>query len=133
MDRRVRVIIGALVGVSAALAVALAVVIATGDGDESVVGGHMTGSDSYVGMMQAMGGMDSDAMLTHMRTVLGEDGYRRMLDHWRNHSSGGPMTGNAGVDAMMHQMMDSMMQRMPADRDRMFPLPAASATSTPVR
>jgi hypothetical protein len=56
-----------------------------------------------------------------------------MLDHWRNHGAGGPMTGNPAVDEMMHQMMDSLMQRMPADRDRVLPLPADSPTATPAR
>ena len=137
MDQRAKVIIGALVVVIAILAAGLVAVVATDDGDDAMdagmAGAGMTGGDSYVGMMQAMGDMDSDAMLAHMREVLGEDGYGRMLEHWRNHRAGGPMTGDAGVDEMMHQMMDSIMQRMPADRDHMFPLPAASPTATPAR
>ena len=131
MDQRTKVIIGTLVVVSALLAAGLVVAL-TRDTDNGTAARMPMGmKDSYVGMMQAMGGMDSDAMLTHMQEVLGEDGYRRMLDHWASHRAGGPMTGNPGADAMMHQMMDSMMQRMPADRGRLLPLPATSPTATP--
>lgn len=125
VNQQAKIIIGALVIVVASLAVGLAAV-ASDDGD-SMAGMRMDGRDSYAGMMQAMGTMDSDAMLTHMREAIGDEGYRRMLDHWRDHRAGGPMAG-AGVDEMMHQMMDSMMQRMPADRGRILPLPTATAT-----
>ena len=91
-----------------------------------------------MGMMQAMGDMDSDALLTHMHEVLGEDGYERMLEHFRDHRSGGPMTGDAAVDGMMHQMMDGMLQQMPDDSGQMMPMmpgmtstPAATGTPTP--
>lgn len=130
MNQRAKVIIGTLVVVVAILAGTLVAFVASGS-DEDAAAMRMDGRDPYTGMMQAMGAMDSDAMLTHMREVLGDEGYRRMLDHWRNHRASGPMTGNAGVDEMMHQMMDSMMQRMPADRERILPLP--TATSTPTR
>lgn len=133
MDQRAKVLIGTLLIVIAVMAVGLVAAAADGSGNSAMGGMRMNGADPYVGMMQAMGGMNSDAMLTHMRDVLGEDGYRRMQDHWRNHRASGPMTGNPATDEMMHQMMDSMMQRMPADRDRMLPLPAATPTPTPSR
>lgn len=124
--------------VIATMAVGLVASAANGTGNNTtggmsgMSGMPMNTNDPYVGMMQAMGGMNSDAMLAHMRDVLGEEGYRRMQDHWRNHRASGPMTGDPAVDEMMHQMMDSVMQRMPADRDRMLPL-AASPTATPKR
>lgn len=133
MDQRAKVIIGTLVVVSALLAVGLGVALTRPSTNGAAARMPMSMNDPYVGMMQSMGNMNSDAMLTHMREVLGEDGYRRMQEHWRTHRAGGTMTGNPGVDEMMHQMMDSMLQRMPADRDRIFPLPAASPTATPGR
>ncbi len=125
MDQRAKVIIGTLSVVVAVLAVLLTVSLTANRGGTPGVGAMpMNMSDPYVGMMQAMGGMNSDVMLTHMREVLGEDGYGRTTAHWRNHRAGGPVTGDPAVDELMHQMMDSMMQRMPADRGGMLPLPS---------
>lgn len=129
MDQRAKVIIGALVLVIAIMTVGLVVAASNGSGNNTMgdmAGMAMNMNDPNVRMMEAMGSMNSDVMLTHMREVLGEEGYRRMLEHWGNHRAGGPMTGNPAVDEMMHQMMDSMMQRMPADRDRVLPLPSAT-------
>jgi hypothetical protein len=75
-----------------------------------------------MGMMQAMGDMDSDRMLTGMREVLGPDRYQRMLEHIAEHRKGGSMTGSAGMDGMMHQMMDGMMQQMPGDQKNIMPI-----------
>lgn len=96
----------------------------------------MGGGNATMQMMQAMGNMDSDAMLTHMREVLGEDGYQRMLKHMQEHRAGGPMTANPAIDGMMHQMMDGMLQQMPDDGGRMMPgtgTPPPTATATSQR
>ena len=121
MNTQAKIIIGVLVAAAVGLGVTVGV-MAAGDNDR---GGHMArqiaSGDSYGGMMQSMGDMDSDGMLEHMRDVLGEDGNQRMLDHFRDHRNGGPMTGNAGIDEKMHQMMDGMMQRMPMDGGNIMP------------
>ena len=136
MDRRATGIIALLAAAVVILAVALVIVIASGGGDDNGMHAATGGNDSYMGMMRAMGGMDSDAMLAHMRDVLGEDGYRRMLQHFRDHRSTGPMTGDAAVDEMMHRMMDGMMGQMaPGDGD-VLPRPDerhATPTLTPQR
>ena len=128
MNTEAKAIIGALAATAIALAVVLGVVVAMDDDDDGDMagGGHMTTGDSYAGMMQSMGDMDSDAMLGHMRQVLGVEAYQRMMDHLRDHRSGGPMTGDSDVDEMMHSMMDGMMQHMPADADNIMP-PASDA------
>jgi hypothetical protein len=119
MTARAKIIITGLAGTVAILAVALAVVLATDDDD---AGNHMGQTNGYMGMMQAMGDMSSDRMLTAMREVLGPDGYQRMLDHIADHRKGGQMPGNTGMDGMMHQMMDGMMQQMPADQKNIMPM-----------
>ena len=132
MDRRAKGIIAALAATVIVLAVALVAVIVTNT-DDSEDDGMMTGaaaSGSYMGMMQAMGSMDSDAMLTHMREVLGEDGYQEMLQHLSAHRSGGPMTSTPKIDTLMHQMMDGMMQQMPDDSGHMMPMMSGTATGT---
>ena len=118
MKTRTTIAIGGLLAVVVGLGVALGVVLATGDAEGSNGTWHRMDSDSGDGsmsMMEAMGTMDSDAMLQHMRDALGEDGYQRMLDHMREHGAGGPMTGDPTIDDMMHRMMDGMMEHMPAD------------------
>jgi hypothetical protein len=77
-------------------------------------------------------------MLDHMRDVLGEEGYSRMLEHLREHRSGDAMSANPDIDEMMHQMMDGMMQHMPQDdvdvlpgRDEHHETPGTASTSTP--
>lgn len=121
MTAQTRIFVGGLLVAVVALGVVLGVVLATDDGNGSSMPHAMDQDDSFMGMMAAMGTMDSDAMLQHMRDVLGEDGYQRMLDHLAKHQAGGPMTGDAEVDDMMHQMMDGMMQHMPADSDNILP------------
>ena len=128
MDQRARIIIGGLGALAVILAVALVAVIATNGGGGTAMHGGVGGS-APMGMMQAMGNMDSDAMLAHMREVLGEDGDQHMLQHFRDHLSGGPMTGDTAIDGMMHQMMDGMMQQMPDDSGHM--MPRATVTPTP--
>lgn len=139
MTTQARMIIGVLGALAVVLAVTLGVAIAIDDDDTTAGRGHIDGDDSYAGMMQSMGDMDSDAMLDHMREVLGEDGFQRMTLHLSEHRAGGPMTGDSDVDGMMHQMMDGMMQHMPAERDNIMPprrdqhheTPTPATTPTP--
>ena len=139
MNTQARMIIGVLGAIVVTLAVSLGVVIAMDDDDDIVAGrGHMDGDDSYAGMMRSMGDLDSDAMLDHMREVLGTDGFQQMTEHLSDHRSGGPITGDPNVDQMMHQMMDGMMQHMPQDdvdilpgRDEHHETPGTASTSTP--
>ena len=119
MNTQAKIIIAGLTTGVAILAIALAVALSSDD-DESV--GHTNQTSGYMGMMQAMGNMDSDRMLAGMREVLGPEGYQRMLDHIAEHRKGGQMPGNAGMDSMMHQMMDGMMQQMPGDRENIMPM-----------
>ena len=123
MNTQARLIVGVVGAIAVALGVTLGIVIAMDDDDDmmSGSGSHMDGGDHFQGMMGAMGSMDSDDMLGHMRNVLGEDRYERMLDHMADHRDGGPMTDDAGMDQMMHQMMDGMMQHMPADANNLMP------------
>lgn len=133
MDRRARAIIAVLSAVIVALAVALFFVAANA-GDDDGMADHGAMGNSYMGMMQAMGNMDSDAMLGHMHEVLGQDGYQRMLQHFQDHRNGRSTSGGSAVDAMMHQMMDGMMQQMPDNPGRQMPMnPALSPTSTATR
>lgn len=136
MNAQARMIIGVLGALVIALAVTLGVVLAM-DEDGTSARAHMDGDDSFVGMMQSMGALDSEAMLDHMSDVLGPDGFQRMQDHLSEHRTGGSMTRDSDVDQMMHQMMDGMMQHMPADGDDIL-LPesdehhvAPAATGTP--
>lgn len=106
-------IAGLIIGVLVTGAIALAV------DDDGMMGGDGNGSvrdmmnsdDDAIGMMGAMGAMDSGEMMDHMRATLGDDGFTAMMDHMMNHESM-PMTGNESVDEMMHQMMDGMMDHM---------------------
>jgi hypothetical protein len=132
-----RAIIGVLAIAVVGLGTALGIALASdedGSDDQAMDGQGMTG------MMSAMASMDSDAMLAHMKEVLGEDGFRRMQEHFQNHDSSMPMTGMTDVDTMMHAMMDGMMAEMPADSNNILPpsdahheTPAASSSSTPAR
>ena len=121
MNTQARILVGALLAAVVALGIVLGVVLATDDEDGSSMPHAMDQDDSFMGMMVAMGSMDSDAMLQHMRDVLGEGSYQRMLAHFRDHRDGGQMTTDPEVDDMMHQMMDGMMQHMPADNGNIFP------------
>jgi hypothetical protein len=112
-------------------------ILAGDDDDGGEFHGGMMGGSGYAGMMGAMGRGDSDAMLERMREVLGEDGFKRMQEHFAEHRRGGAMSGAADVDEMMHRMMDGMMQELPMDRGGMMPgrrsgggtpTPAASPT-----
>ncbi len=131
-----RATIGALLLVVVGLGVALGIVLATDDDDD----GHMMNQGQGIpGMMSAMADMDSDAMLAHMKEVLGEDGFQRMQQHFQDHPAGGAMTGMTDIDQMMHAMMDGMLAEMPADANNMMPrsghggTAAASATATQAR
>lgn len=121
MNNTARIVVGVLIAIVVGLGIAVGV-MATRDNQDSVaMGSHMGGTDDgYQGMMGAMGSMDSEAMLGHMREILGEDGYNRMMQHLQDHRDG-MTTGDAGVDGMMHQMMDGMMQHMPADSQDILP------------
>lgn len=122
MNTQAKILVGVLVVVVVGLAIAVGMMAADDDRDDSMLTNHMMGDDGgYVGMMGAMGRMDSDDMLRHMREVLGEDGYQRMLTHLADHKSSSPMTGNAAVDQMMHAMMDGMMQNMPMEGGTVLP------------
>jgi len=115
-----RLIIAGLAASTIGLAVALGVLLATDSGDGNSMPHGTDQNDSFIGMMAAMGSMDSDAMLQRMRDVLGEDGYQRMLDHLRDHQNG-TATNDSAIDGVMHQMMDGMMQHMPMDSGGMMP------------
>ena len=116
MKTRTTIAIGGLLAVVVGLGVALGVVLATDDANDAGSGGHrMAAGDGFMGMMDAMGDMDSGPFVEYMRDVLGEDGFGRMLDHLREHQDGGLMTGGQAADDMMHWMMDGMMEHMPAD------------------
>ena len=115
MNTQVKIVVGMLVAAVVGLGITVGVMAAGDDhnGNTAMVS-HMTGNDAgYVGMMGSMGSMDSADMFKHMREVLGEDGYQRMLVHLADHQNGAPMTGNTAVDQIMHTMMDGMMQNMP--------------------
>lgn len=138
MSRRITIIVAALVAAVVGLTITLGLVIASDDDDG---GGQMSGAmdmtsddaGNAAGMMQAMGAMDSDAMLEHMREVLGEDGYQRMLAHLNDHrTNGGAMTGDAAMDETMHSMMDGMMQHMPAGANELVPPGTDEHHETPV-
>jgi hypothetical protein len=128
MPQRARIVSAILATAVAVLAIALVVVIVQDGTDDDGMPGAMAGNASYMGMMQAMGSMDSEAMLGHMREVLGDDAYQRMVQHFRDHRSGGAMMGNTAMDAMMHQMMDGMMQQMPVAQHHLMPHPTLTAT-----
>lgn len=133
-----RVLIGILAVAVVGLAIAFGVALATDDDGSS---DHMMSQgEGFVGMMSAMSGADSDAMLTHMKGVLGDDGYTRMEQHFRDHQSGVSMSGMTDIDQMMHTMMDGMMAEMPADSNDILPVgdphhrtPAVASTPTPSR
>ena len=130
-----RAIIAALAVAVAGLGIALGIALAT---DDVRANDHMTAQGQGIaGMMSAMAAMDSGAMLVRMREVLGEDGFQRMQQHFRDHRSGEPMTGMTDADQMMHAMMDGMMAEMPADANNTLPRSGHSdmpnAASTPTR
>lgn len=118
MSQQAKFITAALSILAIVLALGLIVSLAMDNDDMHT---NMNGNHS-MGMMQAMGNMDSDAMLEHMREVLGESGFQRMLGHMAEHRNGAGMPSGASVDEMMHRMMDGMMQQMPADRENMMPM-----------
>ncbi len=139
MSKTTRILIGLLVVAVVGLGAALGVVLAKDD-DATVINGNgaMMGSAStgYLGMMQAMGAMDSDTMLARMHEVLGDDVYARMMAHMQLHQAGQGMQGDPSIDSMMHQMMDGMMSQMPHDMNGLLPVPsttapAPTATATP--
>ena len=131
MERRVQALVAVLGLAVVVLTAALVGVMR--DSDTSGDAEHSIGSkNASMGMMQAMGDMDSDAMLVRMREVLGEDGNQRMLTHMQDHRSGMPSRGaSPDVDGLMHQLMDGMMQQMPDDDGHR--MPHTSVTPTPVR
>jgi hypothetical protein len=132
MNTQARIFIGGLLAAVVALGVALGIVLATDDGGgNGTASPHVTNNgDSFMGMMSAMGAMDSDAMLQRMRDVLGEEGYQRMLTHFREHQNG-TATTNPAIDEMMHQMMDGMLQHMPMDSGGMMPAEQNAHHDTP--
>jgi hypothetical protein len=69
-----------------------------------------------------MGRMDSEQMLSMMRSTLGEEGYQRIVEHMAEHRNGIRSTYDNSPGGMMHQMMDGMMQRMPDDKNKTMPM-----------
>ena len=122
MNNQAKIIIGALAALAAVLAIGLVVSLASDDDMGMGAGMGMNNSNHSMGMMQAMGNMDSEEMLDHMRQVLGEDGYQRMLSHMRDHRNGAAMPSGSSLDDMMHRMMDGMMQQMPDDSGSNMPM-----------
>ena len=119
-----RTIIGVLSAAVIGLGIALGVALA----DDDEPDGHMMDDgQGFAGMMSAMASLDSDAMLAHMKEVLGEDGFNRMQDHFRG---GTPMAGMTEIDEMMHKMMDGMMAEMTADSNDILP-PSDAHHETP--
>lgn len=119
MNTTAKAVIGLLATAVIALGITLGVVIASDNGDGDGVtmmdrDGMMNGGDSFMGMMTSMGSGDSEQMLRHMRDILGEDGYERMMGHFQDHGEG-MMTGDGALDGMMHRMMDGMMQHLSDD------------------
>lgn len=130
MTRQASVIVGLLVATVIGLAITVGVMATDDDHDNAR--SHMMGSDSgYQGMMGAIGEMDSADMLQHMREVLGEDGYQRMLAHMAQHQSGDAMPNDAGMDQLMHRMMDGMMGQMPMANGTVMPPGSDSHHETP--
>lgn len=133
MNTQAKIVVAVLVVAVVALGVTVGV-MAAGDGDDqdASLASHMMGNDtSYVGMMGAMGSMNSDDMFKHMREVLGEDGYQRMLAHLADHRNGASMSDTAAVDQMMHTMMDGMMQNMPMGGGMVLPPGNGMHTESP--
>ena len=119
MTQQAKIIIAGLSAIIVALVIGLGFSLAMDDDDMDM---GMNGNNNHpMGMMQAMGNMNSDAMLDHMREVLGADGYQRMLGHMREHRNGAQMPNGSSVDDMMHRMMDGMLQQMPNDTNNMMP------------
>ena len=119
MTTLAKLVIGGLVAAVAILSVALGVALIDGHDDDHYMG---SGNDSYMGMMQAMGRMDSEQMLSMMRSILGEEGYQRMVQHMAEHRNGVQATYDNSPGGMMHQMMDGMLQRMPDDSRHSMPM-----------
>lgn len=106
-------IAGLIVGVlvTAGIALALDADMMDRNGGNGSATEMMNSDDDAIGMMGAMGAMDSGEMMHRMRAMLGDDGFTAMMDHMMNHESIS-MTGIESVDEMMHQMMDAMMDHM---------------------
>lgn len=104
--------LGAAIGLAAAVALVAAIVwAADGDDGDWFAGQGMSRNDHVAGMMGSMADMDNERMLEHMQQVLGDEAYVQMLEHMTDHRST-PMMGGESIDAMMHQMMDGMMDHM---------------------
>lgn len=111
------IIVGALLMASVALA-------AGGENNGDSKMGRMGNNQQFMGMMSSLGSMDYGEMQDHIREVLGDDAYARMLDHMDDNHQAMPMSGTASIDQMMHYMMDGML-------DAMHGSVSASATSAP--
>jgi hypothetical protein len=120
MNRQILIagVVAVLVAV-VAITMAIGVVIGTAiDDDHHDRISERDGDDPFLGMMGAMGGLDTDDMLGHMGEVLNDEDYALMLEHMEEHREG-DATGNAsGVDGMMHRMMDGMLGHMPSTSDQ---------------
>lgn len=111
MTRQAKTVIALLAGGVVVLAVLFAVVAVDAWGGDM----HDDSSDSYMGMMGAMGDMDSGDMMTHMRDMMDDETFAQMQEHMADHESM-PMPSGMSTDGMMHQMMDGMMDHMMSGR-----------------
>lgn len=98
---------------SAALPAVLAIAVATGAAFAQMPDGHHAGGD---GAMQMHAMMQAGGMQAHMREMLGEDGYARMLGVMANHGASMVMgnDGMSGMSGMSADGMDAMMAAMEA-------------------
>jgi hypothetical protein len=121
-----RIAIVLLAALAAALGIAL-VWMATMDDDGMMSGTTGSGMGTgFMGMMSAMGTMNTDAMQARMREVLGDSDYDAMLRHMAEHRAGMGMNYGPGAEGAMHRMMDGMMSQM-----GMFGPVTPSTTITP--
>ncbi|HUF52763.1 MAG TPA: hypothetical protein VMR52_03175 [Dehalococcoidia bacterium] len=108
------------IAVLAAAVVVLAVLFSIAAVDAWGGSMHDDDSDPYMGMMGAMDDMDSGDMTRHMQRMMDEETFALMQEHMADHESM-PMSGDWDVDAMMHQMIDHMMQERDGDHHSGMP------------
>lgn len=119
MNTQAKVLVGFLSALVITLAMTLGVALTRGDDDNPSVA-HSPDGDQFAGMLEAIASMDSAAMLGHMKEILGDEGYQRMVSHMDKHQSGSK-SNDADVDRMMHKVMDGMMGHMPAEPGQVLP------------
>ena len=122
MTTKTNILLWGLAAAVIALTISLVVSLYDGHDNDHMNASVYRGNDSYMGMMQAMGSMDSDQMLSMMRSILGEDDYSEMLQHMADHRNGMDSVYEDSTSGMMHRLMVGMMQRMPDDRGHNMPM-----------